>query len=81
MNWDLVVIFLFVLAVMYLRYKMRAPGGAGLGLSGSEARLAPGDQAALERAEAHARRLEERIGQLERVLDEDAPGWRGERRL
>ncbi|GFE95915.1 MULTISPECIES: envelope stress response membrane protein PspB [Gluconobacter] len=33
-------------------------------------------QAALTQAEAHATRLEERIDQLERILDEDIPGWR-----
>ena len=33
-------------------------------------------QVALTQAEAHATRLEERIDQLERILDEDIPGWR-----
>ncbi|EHH68046.1 envelope stress response membrane protein PspB [Gluconobacter morbifer] len=33
-------------------------------------------QGALTQAEAHAARLEERIDQLERILDEDIPGWR-----
>nr|WP_228118584.1 hypothetical protein [Gluconobacter wancherniae] len=31
---------------------------------------------ALSQAEAQAARLEERIDHLERILDEDAPGWR-----
>lgn len=42
-------------------------------------RTGPADpllQAALTQAEAHATRLEERIDQLERILDEDIPGWR-----
>ena len=31
---------------------------------------------ALSQAEAQAARLDERIDHLERILDEDAPGWR-----
>ena len=39
-------------------------------------RLGTGDQGALDRAMDVARRLEQRVESLERVLDEDAPGWR-----
>lgn len=69
MDWDLVTIFAFVLLLVGLRgwfamNKSRAPGLAGA------------DQAALERALDQARRLEERIDSLERILDDDMPGWR-----
>ena len=70
MNWDLVVIFTFVtvLTALRLHYKRdAAPKGGGFG---------PGDQVALDRAMDVARRLEQRVESLERVLDEDAPGWR-----
>ena len=65
MDWDLVVIFGFVLLlvalVQYGRHRTAQRAGAGFAL-----------EAALETAG----RLEERIDALERVLDEDAPGWR-----
>ncbi len=67
MNWDLVVIFGFVLALTALRlhYKRSDAGG-----------LSAGDQTALSGAMETARRLEQRVETLERILDEDAPGWR-----
>jgi phage shock protein B len=74
MNWDLVIIFTFVIAVIavnkhYKRYdRVQAAG------------LANGDQGALDRAMETARRLEQRVETLERVLDEDAPGWRARAR-
>ena len=70
MDWDLVVIFTFVIVLTVVRshYK-RTTAAAGSGFS-------PGDQSALERAMEAARRLEQRVESLERVLDEDAPGWR-----
>ncbi|WP_264960659.1 envelope stress response membrane protein PspB [Neoasaia chiangmaiensis] len=37
---------------------------------------APENWAVLDQAQVQARRLEERIDHLERILDEDAPGWR-----
>jgi phage shock protein B len=69
MNWDLVVIFSFVIVLTAVRahYRRTTPNGTG---------LAAGDQTALERAMDVARRLEQRVESLERVLDEDAPGWR-----
>ena len=72
MDWDLVVIFGFVLAIVAIRlhYK-RLDTGGGLG---------QGDQAALSSAMDVARRLERRIDSLERLLDEDAPGWRARTR-
>ena len=69
MDWDLVVIFTFVIVLVAVRshYKRYAPPAGGLGA---------GDQGALDRAMDTARRLEQRVESLERVLDEDAPGWR-----
>lgn len=65
MDWDLVVIFGFVLLLVALvQYgRRRAAQGAA---------SAP----ALDAALALAGRLEDRIDALERVLDEDVPGWR-----
>ncbi len=73
MNWDLVVIFGSVVALAAIRghYKRDARSGAGLD---------SGDQAALSTAADLARRLEARIETLERVLDEDVPGWRARSR-
>ena len=70
MDWDLVVIFTFVIVLTAVRshYRRTAPpSGGGLGSA---------DQGALDRAMDTARRLEQRVESLERVLDEDAPGWR-----
>ncbi len=70
MNWDLVVIFTFVIVLTMVRshYKRTTVSAA----SGFGA----GDQNALDHALDVARRLEQRVESLERVLDEDAPGWR-----
>lgn len=72
MNWDLVVIFAFVIALTAVRAHYRRQEGTG-GLS-------PGDQTALSGAMETARRLEQRVETLERLLDEDAPGWRARAR-
>ena len=69
MNWDLVVIFTFVIVLTAVRSHYRGSRAAPVGLA------AP-DQTALERAMDTARRLEQRVESLERVLDEDVPGWR-----
>ena len=74
MNWDLVTIFVFVVALVVIRShysQQRRSGTAGLGA---------GDQSALARAMDTARRLEQRVDTLERLLDEDAPGWRARAR-
>jgi phage shock protein B len=74
MDWDLVVIFTFVIAIIAVRshYKrLDKLSSAGLG---------QGDQGALNRAMDTARRLEQRVETLERLLDEDAPGWRARSR-
>ena len=73
MDWDLVVIFTFVIVLTVVRshYKRTNPTGGG---------FTAGDQIALERAQETARRLEQRVDSLERVLDEDAPGWRARAR-
>ncbi len=73
MNWDLVVIFAFVLAFFALRAHYRQREGTAGGLSA-------GDQSALSGAMETARRLEQRVETLERLLDEDAPGWRARAR-
>jgi len=84
MDSDLIVIFAFVLALVgmlnwFRLQRTRGPGlgttrlgATGLGTTG----LGASDQQALDRALEHARRLEERIESLERVLDQDLPGWR-----
>ena len=69
MNWDLVVIFTFVIVLTAVRSHYRRTTATGSG-------LAPGDHGALDRAMEAARRLEQRVESLERVLDEEAPGWR-----
>ena len=73
MDWDLVVIFTFVivLTVIRLQYKRSSPSSTG---------FTAGDQMALDRAQETARRLEQRVESLERLLDEDAPGWRARAR-
>ncbi len=73
MNWDLVVIFTFVIVLTAVRAHYRGRGGDHVG-------LATGDQVALDRAMEIARRLEQRVDTLERLLDEDAPGWRARAR-
>jgi phage shock protein B len=74
MNWDLVIIFTFVIAVIAVNkhYKQRDMTSA--------AGLAQADAGALDRAMDTARRLEQRVETLERLLDEDAPGWRARSR-
>ncbi len=69
MDWDLVVIFVFVLLLvamgLYARGRREGNGSGG---------------PALEGALRTAHRLEERIEALERVLDADLPGWRSRAR-
>ena len=69
MDWDLVVIFTFVIVLTAVRAHYRGRGGAAVG-------LATADQSALDRALDMGRRLEQRVETLERLLDQDAPGWR-----
>jgi phage shock protein B len=69
MNWDLVIIFTFVIVLTAVRSHYKRQERTSLGLP-------PGDQSALDRAMDIARRLEQRVETLERLLDEDAPGWR-----
>jgi phage shock protein B len=73
MDWDLVVIFTFVVVLAIVRSHYRRLDKTGVGLSG-------GDQVALSGAMDTARRLEQRVETLERLLDEDAPGWRARAR-
>ena len=68
MDGDLIVIFLFVLALVGMTGWFRLQRTRGQG-------LAEADRQALERALAEAARLEQRIESLERILDEDLPGW------
>jgi phage shock protein B len=73
MDWDLFTIGLFVVVLVVIRshYGSRRTSGKA---------LANGDQSALGRAMEVARRLEQRVDTLERLLDEDAPGWRARAR-
>jgi phage shock protein B len=73
MDWDAVIFFAFIIILVIVRghYKQRERTGPG---------LANGDQAALSNAMDVARRLEQRVESLERLLDEDAPGWRARAR-
>ena len=73
MDWDLVVIFTFVVIIVAIRTNAKRTAAGVTGLTA-------GDQMALERAQETARRLEQRVDSLERVLDEDAPGWRARAR-
>ena len=70
MNWDLVVIFTFIIVLTIVRSNYKR--SVAVVTNG----FGPGDQNALDRAMDVARRLEQRVESLERVLDEDAPGWR-----
>ena len=69
MDWDLVTIFVFVLLLVGMVRWFSMQRGRGVG-------LAPSDQGALDRALELAARLEARIDTLERILDDDMPGWR-----
>ena len=73
MDWDMAAFFGFVIALVAVRghYRNQRPSGTG---------LSPGDQTALSAAMETARRLEQRVETLERLLDEDAPGWRARTR-
>ena len=73
MDWDLVVIFTFVIVLTAVRAHYRGRGTPTVG-------LASPDQVALERAMETARKLEQRVDTLERLLDEDTPGWRARAR-
>jgi phage shock protein B len=73
MDWDLLTIFVFVVVLVVVRSHYRQKRDMGTG-------LAAGDQSALSRAMESARRLEQRVETLERLLDEDAPGWRARAR-
>ncbi len=73
MDWDAVTFFAFIIILVVVRghYRQRERSGVG---------LAANDQAALTNAMDVARRLEQRVESLERLLDEDAPGWRARAR-
>jgi phage shock protein B len=73
MDWDLVTIFVFVVVLVVVNghYRQKRTTGSG---------LAANDQSALARAMDVAHRLEQRVETLERLLDEDAPGWRARAR-
>jgi phage shock protein B len=73
MNWDLATIFVFVIVWTIVRGHYRRQNSTTTGLSN-------GDQGALSSAMDTARRLEQRVETLERLLDEDAPGWRSRAR-
>jgi phage shock protein B len=69
---DLVVIFTFVLLLVAMQgyFRLRRRDGASAL-----------DEATLADARTVAAKLEQRVEALERILDEDAPGWRSRARL
>jgi phage shock protein B len=74
MDWDLVTIFTFVIVLVVVRghyQQQRSRAASGMALN---------DQQALNNAMDVAKRLEQRVESLERLLDEDAPGWRARAR-
>ncbi len=73
MDWDALVFFTFIIVLVAVRSHYRTLGKNAAGLSA-------GDQTALSAAMDTARRLETRVETLERLLDEDAPGWRSRAR-
>ncbi len=73
MNWDLVVIFGFVIALVSIRSRYRY-------MENTAGSLSTGDQLSLNRATETVQKLEQRVETLERLLDEDAPGWRARAR-
>lgn len=58
--------FVMVMYIVTIRARSKA----------TASKLQESDLAALNMAHVQARRLEERVDQLERILDEDVPGWR-----
>ncbi|CDG38695.1 MULTISPECIES: envelope stress response membrane protein PspB [Asaia] len=66
---DLAAVVLFFVSIMYI-VTIRARSKT------TASKLQESDLAALNMAHVQARRLEERVDQLERILDEDVPGWR-----
>ncbi|BAT18692.1 envelope stress response membrane protein PspB [Asaia bogorensis] len=62
------VVMPFVMIMYIVTIRTRAKATAS--------KLQESDLAALNMAHVQARRLEERVDQLERILDEDVPGWR-----
>jgi phage shock protein B len=73
MNWDLVVIFAFVITLVSIRSRYRY-------MENTAGSLSTGDQLSLTRAAETVQKLEQRVETLERLLDEDAPGWRARAR-
>jgi phage shock protein B len=74
MDWDAIAFFTFIIVLVAIRSHYRRLDKQDSG------GLKPGDQSALDRAMDVARRLEQRVETLERLLDEDAPGWRARAR-
>ena len=66
-NLTIILLFVILLVVVTQWFRLQRARQQGLGSA---------DQQALERALAQARMLEQRVESLERVLDEDMPGWR-----
>ncbi|GBQ11358.1 envelope stress response membrane protein PspB [Swaminathania salitolerans] len=58
--------FVMIMYIVTVRSRSRA----------AASRLQEADLVVLNQAHVQARRLEERVEQLERILDEDVPGWR-----
>ncbi len=71
--FPLIVIFLTVVAPIWIiaHYVTKTRAARG---------LKPEDEAMMAELWESARRMEERIHILERILDADTPGWRGRER-
>lgn len=71
MEWTFIPIVLFLVIVapiwLILHYATR---------NSASKRLTSKDEALLEDLHANARKMEERIHNLERILDADSPEWR-----
>ncbi len=67
--FPLIVVFLVIVAPIWLilHYATR---------NSASKRLSSKDEALLEELHANARRLEDRMQSLERILDADSPEWR-----
>ncbi|MGL5030394.1 MAG: envelope stress response membrane protein PspB [Aeromonas sp.] len=63
------VVFMVVVAPIWLVLHYRAKGRLGTG-------LAEGEREALQGLLARAEKMQERVGALESILDAEVPGWR-----
>jgi phage shock protein B len=62
-----VIIFLYQVIKLWLRYRYETPGGRSPDARRADTRL--------QEMARQAKRIEERLSQIERILDKDTPGW------